>query len=446
MQRLFGAAGTPVPDAPRRAALSRRSLALAPLLALLPLGPFAAGPARAVEATTLHVLRVETGDQLQKDYYARIIKDYEAAHPGQTVEISYIANEAYKAKLPTLLQSDARPDIFYSWGGHALIEQAEAGFVKDISAELDPGLLASIPPSAVEAFGDKGQVYGLPLYATEVVIWVNTALTAKAGVDPQAIHDWDDLLAAVKTLRGAGITPFVVGGQDKWPLHFFWSYLLLREGGSGALPAAMAGEGEGFKAAPFVQAGARFQELMALDPFQKGFMGTTYETASGMFGDGEAAFELMGDWDYLPMKARSRSGQGLPDDQMALINFPALPGGAGDAKATLGGINGWAVSSSAPPQAVEFLQFMMQKPYQEEAGKLGIFIPIVKGSDGEIGNPFARKVAQDLGQTPYHQIFLDQFLGASVGATVNDISADLAAGATTPEAAAAEVQDAWDFQ
>jgi raffinose/stachyose/melibiose transport system substrate-binding protein len=89
---------------------------------------------------------------------------------------------------------------------------------------------------------------------------------------------------------------------------------------------------------------------------------------------------------------------------------------------------------------------MISAKYQREAAKAGIFIPIVKGTDDAIDNPFFQQVARDLTQSSYHQIFLDQYLGASVGATVNDISADLAQEVITPEEAAAQIQEAWDFQ
>jgi hypothetical protein len=48
---------------------------------------------------------------------------FENAHPGVKVEFDYLENEAFKAKLPTLLQSKDRPSIFHSWGGGVMVEQ-----------------------------------------------------------------------------------------------------------------------------------------------------------------------------------------------------------------------------------------------------------------------------------------------------------------------------------
>lgn len=395
----------------------------------------------------IDVLRVVVNPE-QEAYLEQIARDFEAQNEGVTVRFEYVANEAYKARLPTLLQSNAAPDIFYSWGGQTVVEQVEAGFLQPIDAHLPEGFRETIPEAGLQAYEVEGQLYGLPQYATEVVFWTNTALAEQAGIDYAAIETWDDFLAAVQQAKDAGLTPIIAGGQDKWPLHFYWSYLALREGGPNVVTDAMAGENGGFENEAFIEAGRKFQALAEMDPFQPGYISTTYETASGMFADGAGVFHLMGDWDYLPMRERSTSGEGLPDDQLAIISFPAVesPVAEGGNDATLGGINGWAVTANAEPEAVEFLAFMMNAENQREAGAQQLFIPIAVGTSDGMENPFYVQVAQNIEASSYHQIFLDQYLGASVGATINDISADLAQGSITPEDAAAQVQESWDFR
>ncbi|SCY91669.1 ABC transporter substrate-binding protein [Paracoccus tibetensis] len=395
----------------------------------------------------IDVLRVVVNPE-QEAYLEGIAREFEAQNEGVTVRFEYVANEAYKARLPTLLQSNAAPDIFYSWGGQTVVEQVEAGFLQPIDDHLPEGFRDTIPEAGLQAYEVEGQLYGLPQYATEVVFWTNTALAEQAGIDYEAIETWDDLLAAVQQAKDAGLTPIVAGGQDKWPLHFYWSYLALREGGPNVVTDAMAGENGGFENEAFIEAGRKFQALAEMEPFQPGYISTTYETASGMFADGAGVFHLMGDWDYLPMRERSTSGEGLPDDQLAIISFPAVsdPVAEGGNDATLGGINGWAVTANAEPEAVEFLAFMMNAENQREAGAQQLFIPIAVGTSDGMENPFYVQVAQNIEASSYHQIFLDQYLGASVGATINDISADLAQGNITPEAAATQVQESWDFR
>lgn len=53
--------------------------------------------------TEVTILRVEIADEVQKGYYADMATAYEAANPDVKITLEYIANEAYKTKLPTLL-------------------------------------------------------------------------------------------------------------------------------------------------------------------------------------------------------------------------------------------------------------------------------------------------------------------------------------------------------
>ena len=92
-------------------------------------------------------------------------------------------------------------------------------------------------------------------------VYYNKKLFEKAGVKAEDIKSWDDFLGAVKKLKAAGITPLVVGAGEKWPMHFYYSYLVMRIGGEHALADAKAGKDGGFKNATFVEAGKRLHEL-----------------------------------------------------------------------------------------------------------------------------------------------------------------------------------------
>jgi raffinose/stachyose/melibiose transport system substrate-binding protein len=80
---------------------------------------------------------------------------------------------------------------------------------------------------------------------------------------------------------------------------------------------------------------------------------------------------------------------------------------------------------------------------QSKLAAAGYIIPVVKGADAAITDPFQRRVADELAHSTYHQNFYDQILGPSVGRVVKDAVADLASGNTTPQDAAKAVQAAW---
>ncbi|WP_213958342.1 extracellular solute-binding protein [Variovorax sp. dw_954] len=376
-------------------------------------------------------------------FYNDVARRFEATHPGVKVEIQYLENESYKKKLTTLLQSPDKPNILYSWGGGVLREQVRAGVVEDLTTPMNSGwkdtlMAASVPPYAID-----GKVWGVPFQTSQVGFFYNKDLFAKAGVDAASIKTWDDLLGAVKKFQAAGITPIIAGGGDKWPLHFYWSHLAIRIGGKPAFDAALRNEGKGFASETFVKAGEMFKQLADLKPFQPGYLGATFPQSSGQFGDGKGAMVLMLNGMLGSMKANSADKAGIPDDKLGWMPFPTVAGGKGDPSDTLGGMNGWLVTKGSPPATVEFLRFFMDASNQKIAAEKGLYIPVVNGTQESIKRPVLRQLAENVSKSKYHQIYYDQMLGPSVGAVVNDVSADLAAGRTTPADAANAVQQAW---
>jgi raffinose/stachyose/melibiose transport system substrate-binding protein len=408
-------------------------------------GCLAALTAPAYAETHVTVLHV-SDNAAQKAIWDQIANDYNAAHPGVKVEFKYLENEAFKAKLPTMLQADeSRPELFYSWGGGVMQAQDKAGFLKDITKDIASSE-SDLSPTAVDAFKVDGKVVGVPFEVGEVAFYYNKKLFEKAGVKAEDIKTWDDFLGAVKKLKAAGITPIDVGAGEKWPMHFYYSYLVMRIGGEHALADAKAGKDGGFKNATFVEAGKRLHELAALEPFQPGYLSTSHAQSAGIFGDGKAAMDLMGQWLLGMQGGNATDGKGLPPEDIGILSFPVVPGGKGKATDTLGGINGWLVSKSAPPEAIDFLKFFSQEKYAKEAAAKAAYIPVVKGSEASFTDPLFKRLADDLSKTTYHQNYFDQDLGPSVGRVINDVSVAVAAGQMTPEAAAAAIQEAADQQ
>jgi raffinose/stachyose/melibiose transport system substrate-binding protein len=397
--------------------------------------------ASAAAETTVKWLYIEA-NPAQVKIWEEVARAFEAKNPGVKVEMQFLENEAYKAKLPTILQSKDRPHIIYSWAGGVLKAQVEAGVLEDITAPMK-GYSDQLAPAAVAAFTQDGKIYGVPMVLSQVAFLYNKDLMAKANVDGTKIKTWDDLLAAVKALKAAGVTPIVVGGADKWPLHFYWTYLAMRVGGKPAFDAAMKNENGGFAGETFVRAGELFKQLVDLQPFQNGFLGFKNQPAVGYFGDGKAALTLAISNVYLLQRALAADKAGLSDDKLGWFDFPTVSGGKGDASDTLGGITGWLVTKGAPKEAVEFLKFFVSPDVQKRLAAANFIVPVVAGADAGFTSAFMRNVAQNLARSKYHQNFLDQTLGPSVGRVVNDATAEIAGGSMTPKDAAKAIQEAW---
>src|SRR5437879_3705714 len=118
--------------------------------------------------TTIKWLHIEV-DPTQVKMWEEVARAYEASHPGVKIEMQFLENEAYKAKLPTILQSKDRPNIIYSWAGGVLKAQIEAGVLEDITDSVK-GYSDQIAPAALAAFTQNGRVYGLPISLSQVEI------------------------------------------------------------------------------------------------------------------------------------------------------------------------------------------------------------------------------------------------------------------------------------
>ena len=391
--------------------------------------------------TTVKWLHIEV-NPAQVKIWDEVARAYEAAHPGVKIEMQFLENEAYKAKLPTILQSKDRPHIIYSWAGGVLKAQIEAGVLEEITDQVK-GYSDTVTPAALAAFTQNSRVYGLPTALSQVGFLYNKELMAKANVDATAIKTWDDLLAAVKALKAAGVTPIVVGGADKWPLHFYWTHLAVRIGGKAGFDAALRGENGGFAGETFQKSGELFKQLVDLQPFQNGFLGFKNPQAVGYFGDGKAAMTLAISSAYHLQRALAADKVGLGEDKIGWFDFPVVPGGKGAPTDTLGGITGWLITKGSPKEATDFLKFFISKDVQTRLAAGNFLVPVVKGAEAGINNGFMKRIADNLAKSNYHQNFYDQTLGPSVGRVVNDVSAEIAGGSMTPQQAATAIQAAW---
>lgn len=379
----------------------------------------------------------------EKAFYEKVAKDFSDKTPGVSVEAQYLESQALKAKLPTLLQSSDRPDLFYSWGGGVMQAQIESGTLRDVSAEMKAGWQKDVSVAAVNGFTYKDKIWGAPAQVSMVGFWYNKAMFEKAGVDADAVKTWAEFLEAVKKIKATGVVPIGLGGSEKWPIHFYYTLLMMRIGGEQDFLDAVAEKGDGFAGETFVNAGKKFQELVALEPFQPGFIAAKQSDMYGKFGDGAFAMQLMGNWIHSRQRSRSSDGKGLSDAELGWMPFPTVAGGKGKATSTLGGINGWLFTKDASKEAIAFAKYLIGEEVQTEMAAQGWIIPTAIGAEKGMNNPFSKLLAEKIANSTYHQIYYDQLLGPDVGLVVNDMAAALSIGDITPEQAAANIQEAW---
>ncbi|MEU1257677.1 extracellular solute-binding protein [Streptomyces chartreusis] len=383
--------------------------------------------------TTIEWWNISTTEPT-KSVWAALAKKFEAQNPKVKVKIVQLENDAYKSKMTALTASGKLPDIFHTWGGGVLRQQVDAGLVEDLTdrtKDFAEGLL----PVAKEPYLLDEKLYGIPFDIGMIGFWYNKALFKDAGV-AEPPTTWADFLDAVRKLKAKNITPLALAGKEKWPGMYYWAYLSMRTAGASALQKAY--DDQDFTGDPFVQAGQHLQELVDLQPFQKGFLGAAYSSPTGQaatVGNGKAAMELMGQW--APV-VQADAGKGLGDD-LGFFPFPAVEGGKGTITEVFGGGGGHALRSGAPQEAVDFLKFFASEATDVELVKKTSALPVVPAAESAITDPNIKAVQAQLKAATGFQLYLDQAYAPAVGQEVNDSVGALIAGSKSPQQVAESI-------
>lgn len=377
--------------------------------------------------TTVEWWNITTTEPAKK-LWAERAREFEAAHPDVKIKIVTLENEAYKSKMTALTTSGKLPDIYHTWGGGVLKQQVDAGLVEDLTDKVS-SWTKDFVPAALSAYEFEDRSYAVPFDIGMVGFWYNKALFKKAKIDSPPTT-WSGYLDAVQALKDAGITPIALAGKEKWPGMYYWAYLSMRVAGLEAMQKA-ATEAD-FTGEGFVTAGQHLKDLVALEPFQKGFLGAAYSTPSGeaaLMGNGKAAMELMGQW--APV-VQGDAGKGIGED-LGFFSFPAVEGGKGALTEVFGGGGGHAVRKGAPDAAVEFLKFFAEKEFAEKLVKDTGLIPVSKDARAALTDPNLTAVSDALNTATGFQLYLDQAYAPAVGQEINDSVAALIAGSKSPE-------------
>ena len=402
--------------------------------------PTAAASPAASEGTTGEPVTVDwwhitTGEPGKSDFQAAA-DAYMAENPNVTIKVTVLENEAFKTKLSTTAAADY-PDLFQSWGGGIMAAQADAGLLKDITADI-ADWKDTINPGAMSIYAYNGKQYGVPWDMGMIGFWYNKALFEQAGITaPPAT--WDEYLAAVKKLRDAGIDPLAIAGKDKWPSMHLWTYLVLRTGGGDALSEMI--QSGNWNTEACTKAGDEVLKLNELDPYQAGYKSADYNAEAAAVGNGKAAMELMGQWAPSVQMDQSADKKGLGED-LGWFAFPTVAGGAGAATDGVGGGNGIAVGVNAPPEAIDFLKFFSSVDNGNKLNTDNVGLSTVVGTESSVKDPNLQAVLAGRGAATFMQLYLDQATSGGLSQAFNDATIALFLGESTPAEVCQELSDA----
>ncbi len=178
--------------------------------------------------------------------------------------------------------------------GPAIQEWYEETGLADISDVAEENGWAEVLPEAIAAHMKcEGKWCAAPVNVHRVNwIWGNKQILDENGIEMPTT--WDEFNSAAEKLKAAGITPLAHGGQA-WQDATVFETVVLGLGGPEFYRAALIDlDPEALKSDTMKQV---FDEMRIIRGFvDDNFSGRDWNLATAMVMNGEAAFQIMGDW------------------------------------------------------------------------------------------------------------------------------------------------------
>lgn len=379
-----------------------------------------------------------TGDG--KAFWEDAVADFMAQNENVTIEIQTIQNEELDSRLQTAMNSGDAPDIFYSRGGGKLRDMVEAGQIMDISDGISSEVHDAFPDSVFAAYTIDGKVYGMPTALSPGGVFYSQDLFDQAGIKDTP-KTFDELNAAVDKLKAAGIAPIALGGKDAWPAAHWYYFFALRNCPQSVLTEdSVKGD---FSSPCWLKAAEDLNAFANTEPFNQGFLTTTAQqgagSSAGLLANHQAAMELMGAWDVGVIRDLTPDQKTLPD--LRWFPFPQIPGADGSQTAIMAGLDAFSCSAGAPPECVDFLNFIAQKEYQEKYSALET-LPVNQEAQSVVETPSLKQILEAYNDADYVVVWLDSLLGQNVGNALNVGVVDMLTGKAGPDGIVSAVEQA----
>ncbi|MCI2415838.1 extracellular solute-binding protein [Saccharopolyspora sp. K220] len=370
------------------------------------------------------------------------------SHPDRRFGIQAFANDPYKQKIRTAVGAGDAPTLVYGWGGGVLKSYVDARSVDDLTdLAADPALKDRFLPSIAAAGQVNGRTYALPNNGVKpVMVYYNKDLFARIGAQPP--KTWGELMALVPRFQAAGIAPFTVGGQAKWPLLPWLAYLVDRIGGPEVLNNVVANKPGAWSDPAVLEATRKIQQLVNAGGFVKGFSSISADSGAdvALLYTGKAAMSLGLPATYQTIQTADPDF--ITAGKLGYVPFPAVEGGKGDPANVVGNpTNFWSIAASATEQekqvARDYIKSnLLNDQYAADLLAVGN-VPPVAGIEDEIAKSsdpqYFGTVYELAAKAPNFQLSLDQALSPAQGDALLTNLQQIFLGQISPEEFAANM-------
>lgn len=199
-----------------------------------------------------------------------------------------------KNVLQSRLQNGEPPATFQAHAGAELTDYINAGQIEDLTDLYEEkGWNERFPEGLLDRLTQDGGIYSVPSNIHRAnVLWANPAVLEKAGIEADKSYDsLDAWIADLKKIKAKGIIPLSIA-TDWTQVHLLETVLLADLGAeayNGLWDGATDWGGSEVEAAL-----ADYNTLLSLTNTDR--QGLDWPDATQLVIDGQAAFNVMGDW------------------------------------------------------------------------------------------------------------------------------------------------------
>lgn len=224
-----------------------------------------------------------------------LIEKYQELYPGvEIVDATVTGGSGVNARavLKTRMLGGNPPDTFQVHAGQELIGTwVVAERMEDLTALYEEqGWMEQFPQGLLDLLSSETGIWSVPVNIHRSnVLWYVPGNLEEWGVEVPAT--WDDFLAIAPTLEEAGVVPLAVG--ENWTVNHLWESVALSvlgpEGWNGLWDGSVS-----FTSPEAVAVWEKFGQI--LEYTNEDAASLSWQQATDMVVNGQAAFNIMGDW------------------------------------------------------------------------------------------------------------------------------------------------------
>jgi multiple sugar transport system substrate-binding protein len=335
---------------------------VAAAMAFTIVGGSAGGAFAQDEKITLNMIAMAQAGMTPDEMNA-VVAEFVALNPNVEIVADYVAYDALHDKIATGMAAGQSPfdimlvdDIWFP-------EFAEAGWLKDISAEIPAEMKADSSPAAWDIVSYDGKQYGLPWLLDQLYLYYNTDMLAAAGFDAPPTT-WEEMMTMAQAMKDQGIVdnPIVLSwGQIEAVITEFVAFLY----GNGGQFFDESG-------APVFNSPEAVAVLQwMVDAVKSGLVNpasTTYgeEDSRNTISAGKAAFTV--NWAYM-LDLANNPDESTVAGKIAMALMPVFQAGkdAGIESSSNNGSMGFGISAGSEhaDMALAFIEYLTSKDVQK---------------------------------------------------------------------------------